>query len=154
MPQRILRIVVPVVLVGAVVVAVFVYTGRDPMTNRQRIINNITNAERAVERGSVSGLMAAVSEDYEDEYGNSKRQLVRMAVTALRRDDWQVDVQLEDLSIHDSTATTSLQVGVAPADSPGRRRVYDMTVEWQKENAEWRAVSSSGWRGAQSDFMP
>lgn len=153
MANRFLKIFVPIVLVAAVVVAVLVWTGRASMTDRQRILKNLTSAERAVEQSSVSGLMAVVSENYEDTYGNTKRQLTRLAVGALRENDWEVDVQLVDMSVEGSTASTSLQVGVWPVESPGGRRVYDMTVQWQKENGHWRAVGSSGWSDAQSDFM-
>ena len=153
MAQRVMRIVVPIVLVAPVVVAVFFYSARGALNDREKIYRNLTTAERAVESSSVSDIMALVSEDYEDEYGNTKNTLTRLLLGALRQEAWEVNVQLEDLTIEDSTATSSLRVGIWPVDSPQSRRVYDVTIQWQRADGRWRAVSSSGWSDAQSDFM-
>ncbi|MFO7948260.1 MAG: hypothetical protein R6V19_15770 [Armatimonadota bacterium] len=154
MSGRILKIVVPVVLVTAVVVAAYFWLSAEPPGDRQQIINALTSAERAAERGSVSGLLHIVSNDYTDANDNNKRQLARLARAALLEADWQVSVELHDLRIEEGAAFTEITATVWPSGTPDVRQRYDMAVQWRKEGSSWRVVSSGGWQGARADFFP
>ncbi|MFP3903785.1 MAG: hypothetical protein ACLFWB_06025 [Armatimonadota bacterium] len=87
MSGRILKIFMSIVLVAAVVGAGFFWLSKEPPSDREQIINALTSAERAAEQGNVSALMYIVSDDYRDEHNNTKRQLARTAVAAMREAD-------------------------------------------------------------------
>lgn len=146
MPQKILRMAVPIVLIAAVVIAAGFWYSISRPTPEEAIISAILNAEENAERGSVSGVAKALSRDYTDAAGHTKRDITRMVLGGLRAGEWQFSVQVDALRVDGDSATSDLQVSMWTAESMAGID-YDLTLSWRREGRHWRIVGSSGWQG-------
>jgi hypothetical protein len=147
LPQKILRIAVPIVLIAAVVIAaVFWYSISRPAPE-EAIISAILNAEENAERGSVSGVAKALSKDYTDAAGHTKRDITRMVLGGLRAGEWQFSVEVDALQVDSDTARSDLQVSMWPAENMSASIDYGLRLSWRREGRHWRIVRSGGWQG-------
>ncbi len=151
MASRIMKILALLVLLAAVIATMKFYFFRAPPSPEQQIMLSIARAEESAELGSVSGVMKVVSNDYADTTGSNKRDLSRLAVQALRGQQWQLSTQLKSLAVDGDTAEVDLQVAMWNEDAASYQLDYDITLIWRREGKTWRVVSSSGWHGYTDD---
>jgi len=150
-PKILKRFALLVLLVAVAIAVAKFYFFRSSPSPQQQIMLSIARAEEAAELGSVAGVMKIISNDYADTAGYDKRDLSRLAVQALRGQQWQFSTELKSLSVDGDTAEVDLKVAMWNEDIARYQLDYDFTLIWRREGRTWRVVSSSGWHGYADD---
>jgi hypothetical protein len=148
LPGRILRVVVAIALAAVIVGAVAFWLTAAQPSPEQAITKAILRAEEEAERGSVVGVNRALSNDYQDAAGYTRRDLARMIALGLRAEQWEFSVQVGSLRVDDDGAESVLRIGMWPEGAMAAKLDYAVTLAWRREGRAWRIISSDGWQGS------
>ena len=130
-------------------------TFRRPVSDQELIHTLIDQVEQGVETKNLGKIMSAISKDYSDSLGLSRRQIFRMALDFVRSEE-RCDVLVDSvfIEVNPPRAHAKMHVLVTqllPEPMPGEpQSLYDgpVEIELRKEGSHWRVVSSGGWQGA------
>jgi len=147
MSWRRLRWVLPLVLLAAA--GLILLLVRKPLSDREQIAQLIQRIESSIEKKDLGGITSCVSKDYRDDYGITRRDILRLAFRYVRSAD-QAEILISDASLrlqHDM-ASASMHVDVEYAEQGGQltRVSGDVTLFLEKEGGRWVIVRSSGWQ--------
>jgi hypothetical protein len=135
-------------------------TLRRPVSDRELIDGLIDQVEQGVETKNLGKIMSAISKDYSDSLGLSRRQIFRMALDFVRSEERcdvlvdSVSIELHPSRVHGPSAKASMHVLVtelsAESATAEPATIYDgpVEVELRKEGRSWRVISSGGWQSA------
>lgn len=96
---------------------------------------------------------AVLADDFVDDAGRTKKDLVRLAFLALQRGPVFVKVSSLDTTVEGSRATSSVQVlavqGAAQVKSAAdlldtNARRFELTLSWRKEGSDWLLTRVEG----------
>lgn len=147
MPGKVLKLIVAIVLVAAIFGAVAFWLLPARLSPEEAITNAILRAEEDAERGSVTGVNRALSNDYQDAAGYARRDLARMIAVGLRAEQWEFSVEVDSLDVTGDTARSVLRIGMWPAGAMAAKIDYTVTLAWRREGRAWRIIGSEGWQG-------
>ena len=121
----------------------------------------VREAEIAAEDRQVGDLARLISEQYGDEHGNNKDELVRMLrLQMIRNQVIYLMVRTGDIDLHDETSA-SATVRVAMAGGPLEKfedlarlgaELYRFDLELLKESGKWRIIRATWGRALGKDF--
>ena len=136
------------VVLAAVAVAAFLLL-RKPPTDKQLIEQLILRLEEAIEKKQFTRIMACIGEDYEDETGLTRRDLMRLAFRYVRDRGW-ADVLLSDVQIEvqDRAAVANMYAEVSYTEESMESNPFsgEVTVFFRKRGSRWFIVKSEGWQ--------
>jgi ketosteroid isomerase-like protein len=136
------------VVLAAVAVAAFLLL-RKPPTDKQLIEQLILRLEEAIEKKQFARIMACIGEDYEDETGLTRRDLMRLAFRYVRDRGW-ADVLLSDVQIEvqDRAAVANMYAEVSYTEESMESNPFsgEVTVFFRKRGSRWFIVKSEGWQ--------
>lgn len=137
-----------VILVGG---GLFVgYVGLTPrLSDRDRIMGIIADAEQAANQGDWGRLLNFVADDYSDSSGLTKDDLKRMALEAGRSfDTVRVKADVQGLAISDKGRATALVLVTVSDNDAGQpqTREYSVTVTFEKRGRRWLIMKAEGWQ--------
>ncbi len=153
--RRAFLLIAGFVLLGGIIVALGWLT-HPPKSDRQQIVKLLEHTERAIEQRDLSGLMKAISEDYDD--GTyTKRELRRAALAGFREvRTIRITPVLRRLEVSDEEARADLDVEVwIDSDSPQPTMQVAMWVKLSKDSGRWLVTSAGGdWPNVPEQSFP
>ncbi|MCC7110899.1 MAG: hypothetical protein IT382_16520 [Deltaproteobacteria bacterium] len=117
------------------------------------IRRTLENAIEALGKKDARQAGAALADDFVDDAGRTKKELVRLAFLALQRGPVFVKVSSLDTQVAGSSATSQVQVlavqGAAQVQSAAdlldtNARRFDLTLSWRKEGSDWLLTRVDG----------
>ena len=128
------------------------YLGLMPrLSDRDRILAVIADAEQAANQGDWGRLLNYVAEDYSDRSGFTKNDLRRLALEAGRSfSSVRVKASLQGLAVSDkgrATALVFVTVWHEHAEGTATNH-YSVTVLFVKRGHRWLVANAEGWQEA------
>jgi ketosteroid isomerase-like protein len=122
---------------------------------QEQVLNTILDAADAVERKDVGGCLKHVSEDYQDSYGNTKRDLMRRAVGGLREvGDLNVSIYQPEVQVQGDQATARFRAVLRQMQRGAtvQELTLSITATFRREGRHWRVVHAEGWQPAEEEL--
>ncbi len=147
---------------GLLLAGHFACGGGDVTSPEEQIRALLETVERAVEEGDLDSLREAISEHYDDERGQDKKDLVRyLTFHVLRNSNRHVLSRVRQVDVDGAFATVRLHAGLAstPLESPDdwsgiRASIYAMDLQFAEEEAGvWRLVTALWRRATPSELL-
>lgn len=134
----------------AAAVAAFVLL-RKPPSDRELIEQLIIRLEESIERKQLGGIMACISQDYRDDAGLRKRDLLRLALRYVRDYGWaELLISDVDIEVQGRAAVASMYVEVTYVQGNQESTPFagEVTAFLRKRGRRWLVVKSEGWQSA------
>jgi len=147
-------------VIGAVIIAAiagaayyfYFYLPPRRGTDEEQVLRLIVEVEKAVEQGSVSGVMEQISEDYSDAHGLTYRMVQRLVVMGARDSRGVIlSVQVPEVQATGDTASFVAEVDYG---FQGQSEPVHLTVsaDLVREGGRWKVISAEGWQGAEAAY--
>jgi hypothetical protein len=145
-------------LPGVVIIAAAVLLGaaaylalHDWASDEEKIVRALLATADAVERKDVHDTMEAVSEEYRDSSGLTRRVLTILAWRAREIEErLRVVMGTPKVKVRDRRASVEVEVTIRVIDSAGKSQVLfegPVNITMRKEKrGRWRVVDSEGWQ--------
>jgi len=147
MLRRKLRWIAPPLLALCALAAFFLL--RNPISDREAIIQLIQRLEKAIEEKDLSSILKCISRTYRDDFGMTHRDIVRIGFRYCR-DTERVELVISDvtLRLQRDTAAASMHVEAtyAEAGAGPARYAADIRLFFAREGRSWVVSKSSGWQ--------
>ena len=150
-----MRFVPAFLLLAAVLLATACGSG-DPETPEGQVRALLGELELAAEEGDVAAFKEHVSERYGDDYGNDKQALSAYVTFHLMRNQRRhVVLRVREVLIRETgLAQVSLHAGLAGRGGDlTRADVYEIELDLEDEDGDWRLVWAQWKRGAPTDLL-
>lgn len=153
------KVLVAVALIDLVLIAIvvgFFVLRPAPVDERTEVLRLIAEAERAIEQKRPSDLMALISDDYSDDYGNDRRTVQRLVLAGARQQaEIDLTVQVTDITVNGDTATFTAEVDYSLGRPVSPDSATHLTVRgWlRREGRRWRVVRAEGWQAAENSYL-
>jgi len=121
-------------------------------TDEEQVLRLIVEVEKAVEQGSVSGVMQHISEDYSDRHGLNYRMVQRLVVAGARDSRGVIlSVQVPEVQVSGDAASfvAEVEYGFQGQTEPVHLTVNGSLV---REGGRWKVISAEGWQGAEAAY--
>ncbi len=149
------RAVIVAVIIAAIAGAAYYFYFYLPPrrgTDEEQVLRLIVEVEKAVEQGSVSGVMEHISEDYSDAHGLTYRMVQRLVVMGARDSRGVIlSVQVPEVQVSGETASFVAEVDYG---FQGQTEPVHLTVsaDLVREGGRWKVISAEGWQGAEAAY--
>lgn len=115
-----------------------------PLTETQRIRNEVELARQAIEAGSVRDLLRFVAESYTDNQGNSRTSLRQLTAMAFfQHPNLVARAGVRNVQVFGAEATADVTATVAERDSGGRVDL-ELQLKLAKREGRWQVTHASG----------
>ncbi len=116
-----------------------------PVTEEQRIRNEIEQARQAIERGSVRDLFRLVAENYNDNEGHDRQALRQIAAIYLMQHRVAARLAVRRVEVTGGGATAAVYAVLTDRQNSGRVEL-DLQLTLAQRDGHWQVTRATGMR--------
>jgi|YNPNPStandDraft_1061719.scaffolds.fasta_scaffold117631_1 hypothetical protein len=142
------KVVLGCVWLAAMVGLLWWVLGPPRLSDEEQIRAALDRVERGIELGQAGPVLGAVSHNYSDSQGMTRRDIRDGLLYAFRHDaSFDIVVDVESLKVSGDSATVETHVRATVVWGRGAPESYeaDVTLTFVREGRQWRCINAEGW---------